>query len=331
MVLLKGKDIGIDFGTSRIRILTGKDEVFDEPSMALVDIVTRRSVATGEEAVTIKGKLPVEVIPVYPLKDGVIADLEVASDYVRTALRKIGYGKSIISPRAVAAVPVGITDIERQAMEDVLSSAGIRDVLLIESPVLAFLGAATHSYDHAMIVLDIGAEITQAAILFDGAVVRAKSINLGADDLDEAISDHLVAHENLLAARFDVTALREEILNFSGEGKEARIDGKSTRSTELRTATVRTKDLESAATEFLRQVIDMILRLIETAPPEMTKDLKEEGMLLVGGFAATPGLADILEERFRFPVVTVEDPAYTSIYGTRVILDDYAYYKKGME
>lgn len=328
MVLVKGKDIGIDFGTSKMRILTGKDEVFDEPSIALVDIVTRRSVATGEDAVAMKGKTSVEVIPVYPLKDGVIADLEVASEYVRGALRKIGYAKSIISPRAVAAIPVGITDIERQAMEDVLSGAGIRDVLLVESPVLSFLGAATHSYDHAMIVLDIGAEISQAAILFDGAVVRAKSINLGADDLDEAISDHLVAHENLLAARSDVTALREEILNFSGEEKEARIEGKSTRSAELRVATVRTQDLLPTVSQFLRQIIQMLLWLIETAPPEMTRDILEEGMLLVGGFAKTPGLLDIFEQRFRFPVTTVEEPAYASLYGTRVILDDYAHYKK---
>ena len=331
MALFKGKNIGIDFGTSRIRILTGDDEIFDEPSIALVDIVTRRSVAIGQEANEQKGKLPVEVIPVYPLQDGVIADLEVASDYVRGALRKAGYGKSLISPRAVAAIPVDITDIERQAMEEVLSGAGIRDVLLIESPVLAFLGAATHSYDRAMIVLDIGAEISQAAILYDGAVVRAKSINLGADDLDEAISDLLLARENLLAAREDVTALRETILNFTEEAKEASIRGKSTRSAELRTATIRTQDLLPTVSQFLRQMIQMLLRLIETAPPEMARDLIEAGMLLVGGFAKTPGLTDILEQRFRFPVVTIEEPAYASIYGTRVILDDYAYYKKGGE
>lgn len=331
MVFLKGKDLGIDFGTSRLRILTAEDQILDEPSITLVDIVTRRSVYVGEEALERKGKTHVEVIPVHPMKDGVVADLEVASDFVRGALRKIGYGKSLISPRAVAAVPVDITDIERQAMEDVLSSAGIRDVLLIESPLLAFLGASTHNYDHAMIVLDIGSEISQAAILMDGDVVRAKSINIGAADLDEAISDMFLTHDNLLAARADVTALREEILNFTGEEKESSIRGKSTRTAEFCSTTAHTQDLKQVALGFLKQLVQMVMHLIETTPPEMTKDLSQEGMLLVGGFAKTPGILEILENHFGFPVVTIDEPQYASIYGTRVILDEYTYYKKGME
>jgi Actin-like ATPase involved in cell morphogenesis len=131
------RDMAIDLGTANTLVyVKGEGVVLNEPSVvALSEISGKKQVlAVGDEAKRMLGKTPGKIRAIRPLKDGVIADFEVAEQMIKHFIRKIHNRKSFSNPQVIVCVPSGATNVERRAIRESADAAGARRVYIIEEP-----------------------------------------------------------------------------------------------------------------------------------------------------------------------------------------------------
>ncbi|HKO09490.1 MAG TPA: rod shape-determining protein, partial [Alphaproteobacteria bacterium] len=208
-------DMAIDLGTANTLVyVKGQGIVLNEPSVvAIAEVKGKKHVlAVGDAAKMMLGRTPGNITAIRPLRDGVIADFEVAEEMIKHFIRKVHNRHRFASPQVIVCVPSGSTAVERRAIQESAEAAGARRVYLIEEPMAAAIGAGLPVTEPTgSMVVDIGGGTTEVAVLSLGGIVYSRSVRVGGDKMDEAIIAYIRRHQNLLIGEASAERIKKEI------------------------------------------------------------------------------------------------------------------------
>ncbi len=326
MLKFLSNDIGIDLGTANTLVFAkDKGIVLREPSVVAVQRSNRKVCAVGAEAKKMLGRTPGNIEAIRPMKDGVIADFETTEAMLRYFIGKVHKNMKIVPPRVVIAVPSGITEVERRAVKESAINAGARDVILIEEPMAAAIGVGLPIDEPiANMIIDIGGGTTEVAIISLAGMVFTKSIRVGGDELDVAITNYMKKAYNLLIGE----RMAEEIKVTIGsahalqEEKSMDVKGRDSVAGLPKTIHITSQEIREALLETLQSVVETVREALERCPPELSADLVDRGMILAGGGALIQGLDKFISDQTGLPVLVAEDPLTAVARGTGKILQD---------
>lgn len=323
-------DLAIDLGTANTLVyVKGRGIVLNEPSVVAVsEVKGRRSVvAVGDEAKQMLGRTPGNIVAIRPLRDGVIADFDVAEDMIKHFIRKVHNRRSFASPLVIVCVPSGSTAVERRAIQESAESAGARKVYLIEEPMAAAIGAGLPVMEPTgSMVVDIGGGTTEVAVLSLGGIVYSRSIRVGGDKMDEAIIAYIRRNHNLLVGESSSERIKKEIGSAcppeDGEGRLMEIKGRDLMNGVPKELLISERQIAESLAEPVSAIIDAVKNALENTAPELAADIVDKGIVLTGGGALLGNLAFVLRHATGLPVSVAEDPLTCVALGTGKCLED---------
>lgn len=341
-------DVGIDLGTANTLVhVRSKGIVIREPSIVARHKKTKEIIAIGSEAKKMLGKTPATIETVRPLRGGVIADFDATEAMIRHYIRQVHevdkvLPLSFIHPKVVVGIPSSVTEVERRAVWEAALSAGAREAYLIEEPMAAAIGAGLSVFQPTgMMVVDIGGGTTEIAVISLGGIVVSRSLKYAGDDMDQAILHYVRLRNGLLLGEKTAEDIKMKIGSaYETVSRKAHITtSKSQKGDEEKEKMiiVRGRDIETGLPKSLRlseadvrealapilsQIIEGIADVLEEAPPELTSDILEHGILLTGGGANLVGLDKLIMDRTHIPVIIADDCLTTVVRGTAKVLED---------
>ncbi len=311
-------DIGIDLGTANTLIyIKNQGIVLREPSV--VAIKGDHVKAVGEEAKRMVGRTPDSVVAIRPLKEGVIADFEVAEQMISYFIKKASQKRRLRGPRILIAHPSGITEVERRAIEDSAMKAGASRVQLIEEPMAAAIGVGLPiSEPVGNMIVDIGGGTTEVAIISLSGIVYSQSEKCGGDALDDTIIRHMQAAHNLLIGPRTAEDIKTNIGSAHPLQQELTMDVKGRdRGTGLpKTVTINSQEIRESLQDKLDIIVNAVRQTLDHCPPELASDLYDRGITVAGGGALLRGLSNLLHEETGLPIFIADDPLGAVAEGT---------------
>ena len=323
-------DMAIDLGTANTLVYV-KDRgiVLNEPSVvAIAETKGKKQVlAVGEEAKQMLGRTPSNISAIRPLRDGVIADFEVAEEMIKYFIRKVHNRRSFASPLVIICVPSGSTAVERRAIQDSAETAGARRVWLIEEPMAAAIGAGLPVTDPTgSMVVDIGGGTTEVAVLSLGGIVYCKGVRIGGNKMDEAIIGYIRRNHNLLVGESSAERIKEEIGSAcppeSGEGATIEIKGRDLMNGVPKELLISERQIAESLAEPVSAIIDAVKVALEHTEPELAADIVDKGIVLTGGGALLGNIDYVLRHATGLPVSIADDPMSCVVLGTGRALEE---------
>lgn len=300
-----GTDIAIDLGTSAVKIyLDGKGIILNEPAIVAVNVETDEVVATGTEAYAMVGRTSDKINVCHPLCNGVISNFDLAQYLISTYLKKIGSSK-VFMPRVVVSVPCQITEVEKRAVVDAISAAGVRKICLIEEPVAAALGAGVDiSNPHGTLVVDIGGGTTDMAVVSLSGIAISRSVKIAGNIFDEAIIKYIRKKYNLIIGQRMAEDAKKAIgcVYPRKDLAKHRVKGRNAMTGLPQWADISCDEMLEALIEPAMQIVRMIQEMLEKTPPELMGDVYTDGILLTGGSAQLFGLDMLISKKAKMPV-----------------------------
>lgn len=320
--------MGIDLGTANTLVFVkDKGIVINEPSVVAVNTRSDQIVAVGNDARKMIGKTPQHIIATRPLVDGVISDFEVAEKMLKYFIDRVHRESSALAPRprVVIGIPLDVTEVERKAVEDAALSAGAREVLLIEEPMAAALGARLPVRDATgHLVIDIGGGTTEIAVISLGGVVMSRSMRVAGDEITDAIIQYARDHFNLLLGERSAEDIKHKLGSAVPLDKplEMKMRGRDLMTGLPREVVISDAQVREAIQKILKLMVENVKMTIESTPPELVADIYERGIIMSGGGALLRGLDKLLHQELNVPVQVVDDPLTAVVRGTGVVLED---------
>ncbi|SVA01589.1 uncharacterized protein METZ01_LOCUS54443, partial [marine metagenome] len=327
---LFSKDMAIDLGTANTLVyVKGEGVVLNEPSVvAKIENQGHTQVlAVGDEAKRMLGRTPGRIEAIRPLKDGVIADFEVAEQMIKHFIKKVHKGRALTNPQIVICVPSGATNVERRAIRESADAAGARRVFIIEEPVAAAIGANLPvSEPTGSMIVDIGGGTTEVAVLSLGGVVLSTSIRVAGDKFDSAILEYMRSTHKLAIGEATAERMKKEIGSAcppdDGEGESMHVKGRDLITGLPKEISISQRQIAEALAEPVAQVIDTIKKALEQTPAELAADIVERGIMLTGGGCLLGNLDKVLRRATSLPVSIAEDPLLCVVMGTGRALEE---------
>ncbi len=305
------KQIGIDLGTSNTTICRDKKIVLRAPSVVSIDRVTHEVIASGLTAKRMIGKTPGNILALRPLKDGVITDLEVTSLMLHDFFTRLDMVSVFNRPSALVCIPYGVTEVERRAVEDATFEAGAKNVGLIDEPIAAAVGAGIQvSKASGAMLIDLGGGVSEAAVISLGGVVQSNSLRTAGDEMDLAIVNYLKQNRNVLIGEISAEILKKK-LGTAVPGIDrgsAPVCGRDLRTGLATTIEVTTEEIRTAIRDPLSEIFSMVKMTLETTPPELSADIFDLGITMVGGGSLLPGIDQAIHERTGIRVTVAKRP-----------------------
>ena len=319
-------DVAIDLGTANTLIyIRGRGIVLNEPSIVAVHRSTREVLATGYQALQMHERTHKEIETIRPLKDGVIADFEVAEQLIRGLTRKVQKSWIATIRRMVVCVPSGITEVEKRAVRDSAEHAGARQVYLIDEPMAAAIGIGLNVAEPVgNMIVDVGGGTTEIAVIALNGIVIDESIRVGGDEIDAAIVQYFKRNHNLLIGFRTAERIKREVgsaIELDPE-LELSVKGRDLVSGIPKVRTISSEDVREALRDSISQIVSAVIRCLERTPPELGADVLERGIMLTGGGALLKGLDTLIRNRVELPVYIAEDPLTAVVRGTGSVLED---------
>ena len=319
-------DVAIDLGTANTLIyIRGRGIVLNEPSIVAVHRSTREVLATGYQALQMHERTHKEIETIRPLKDGVIADFEVAEQLIRGLIRKVQKSWMTTIRRMVVCVPSGITEVEKRAVRDSAEHAGSRQVYLIDEPMAAAIGIGLNVAEPVgNMIVDIGGGTTEIAVIALNGIVIDESIRVGGDEIDAAIVQYFKRNHNLLIGFRTAERIKREVgsaIDLDPE-LELSVKGRDLVSGIPKVRTISSEDVREALRDNISQIVSAVIRCLERTPPELGADVLERGIMLTGGGALLKGIDTLIRNRVELPVYIAEDPLTAVVRGTGSVLED---------
>ena len=324
------KDLAIDLGTANTLIyVKGEGIVCNEPSVVAFRKDARdgrrRILAVGAEAKKMLGRTPGSIVVIRPLKDGVIADFEVAESMLRYFIQKTHNRRYLVRPRIVICAPSGVTAVEKRALREAAEAAGAREVYLIEEPMAAAIGAGFPITEPSgNMIVDIGGGTTEVAVISLAGVVFSRSVRMAGDKMDEAIIEHIRRKYNVLIGE-RTAELIKITLGSAYPGNEIQtmeIKGRDLVASVPKIVEISDEEIREALMEPVRQIVESVRIALERTPPELASDIVGKGIVLAGGGALLRNLDVLLREETGLPVTIVNDPLTAVVIGAGKALDE---------
>lgn len=322
-----GRDLAVDLGTATTQVhVRGRGVVVDEPSLVAVDTGTGRLVAAGTAAHEMLGRTPERVATLRPLSDGVITDPEVGEQMLRHFISRVRPSR-LVRPRAVVCVPSGVTAVERRALEDAAIRCGARAVYVLEEAMAAAIGAGLPVESaRASMVVDMGGGTTDVAVIALGGIVNARSVRVGGDEVDDAITRGVKeAHDLLVGERTceDIKVRAGSVWPLAEE-LSVRVRGRDLGTGLPRTIELGSEEVRRMIEPVTAQIIEVVRLVLDICPPELAGDLLDNGVVLTGGAALLRGWAERLRHELGIPVRLAERAEHAVIRGAGACVDDFS-------
>ncbi|MFM1921284.1 MAG: hypothetical protein RLZZ303_2918 [Candidatus Hydrogenedentota bacterium] len=311
--------MAIDLGTANTLVyVKGQGIVLSEPSVVAINKNTNEVRAVGNEAKNMIGRTPGNIVAIRPMKDGVIADFEVAQKMLSYFINKVHNNRRLAWPRVAIGVPSGITAVERRAVTESAMQAGAKKVYIIDEPMAAAIGAGLQTEEpQGCMIVDIGGGTTEVAVISLGGIVYAKSVRVAGDDMDQAIIQHLKRTYNLMIG--ERTA--EEIKIAIGSAYpikdevEMQVKGRDNVMGLPKIITITSEEVRDALREPVSAIVDAVRGTLDRTPPELSADIVDRGLVLAGGGALLRGLDRLLAKETGLHVTVAEDPLTAVVLG----------------
>ena len=323
-------DIGIDLGTAN-SLVYAKDRgvVLREPSVVAIQAGSKRVLAVGEEAKRMLGRTPGNIIAIRPMKSGVIADFDITEAMIAYFINKVcpkRFWSKYAKPRMVIAVPSGITEVEKRAVEDAAHAAGAGEVFLIEEPMAAAIGVGLPVSEPAgSMIVDIGGGTCEVAIISLAGIVHSYSArSAGGDAMDECIMKYIQREYNLLIGERMAEMIKIEIGSAFPTGQETRLEikGRDIVAGLPKTLTISSEEIRGALKEPVSQIVDAVRSTLDKCEPELAADLVDRGLVLSGGSSQLRGLDKLLAQQTGLPVTVADEPLLAVAEGTGVVMNE---------
>jgi len=323
-------DMAIDLGTANTLVyVKGRGIVLNEPSVvAIAEVKGRKQVlAVGDEAKMMLGRTPGNIHAIRPLRDGVIADFDVAEEMIKHFIRKVHNRRSFSAPQVIVCVPSGSTAVERRAIQESAESAGARKVFLIEEPMAAAIGAGLPVTEPTgSMVVDIGGGTTEVAVLSLGGIVYSRSVRVGGDKMDEAIIAYIRRSHNLLVGEGSAERIKKEIGSAcppeDGEGQVMEIKGRDLMNGVPKELVISERQIAESLAEPVGAIIEAVKVALEHTAPELAADIVDKGIVLTGGGALLGNLDFVLRHSTGLPVSIADDALSCVALGTGRCLEE---------
>jgi len=327
------QDMAIDLGTANTLVyVRGRGIVLNEPSVVAIETIAgRRTVkAVGNDARMMMGKTPGNVETIRPLRDGVIADIDVAEQMIKYFIGKVHTTRFPRFPEIVICVPSGSTSVEKRAIRDAANNAGASAVYLIEEPMAAAIGAGMPVTEPiGSMVVDIGGGTTEVAVLSLRGLAYTTSVRVGGDKMDEAIVSYVRRNHNLLIGEMTAERIKKSIgiarPPKDGVGLTMEIKGRDLMNGVPKEITINQAQIADALAEPVSAIVEGVRLALENTQPELAADIVDQGIVLTGGGALLNELADVLREATGLPVTVADDPLTCVALGTGRALEDPMY------
>ncbi len=328
------QNIAIDLGTANTLVyVQDRGIVLNEPSVVAIETINgiKRVKAVGDDAKMMMGKTPDNIEAIRPLRDGVIADIEVAEAMIKHFIQKVNGSKSLLRyPEIVICVPSGSTSVERRAIRDAASNAGASQVFLILEPMAAAIGADMPVTEPVgSMVVDIGGGTTEVAVLSLRGLAYTTSVRVGGDKMDEAIVSYVRRHHNLLIGEATAERIKKDYgiatAPADGIGETIHIKGRDLVNGVPKEITITQSNIAEALSEPIGAIVEGVRIALENTAPELAADIVDQGIVLTGGGALIRGLDEHLREETGLPVSVAEDPLSCVALGTGRAMEDPIY------
>ncbi len=323
-------DMAIDLGTANTLVyVKGRGIVLNEPSVvAIAEVRGRKQVlAVGDEAKMMVGRTPGNIEAIRPLRDGVIADFEIAEEMIKHFIRQVHNRRSFASPQIIICVPSGSTAVERRAIQESAESAGARRVFLIEEPMAAAIGAGLPVTEATgSLVVDVGGGTTEVAVLSLGGIVYCRSVRVGGDKMDEAIIAFIRRRHNLLIGESSAERIKNEIGSAcppaDGEGRVMEIKGRDLMNGVPKELIISERQVAESLAEPVGAIVETVKVALEHTAPELAADIMDKGIVLTGGGALLGNLDFVLRHATGLPVTIADEPLSCVVLGTGRVLEE---------
>ncbi|CAN1520627.1 MreB Actin-like ATPase involved in cell morphogenesis [Sphingomonadaceae bacterium] len=325
------QDMAIDLGTANTVVyVRGQGIVLNEPSVVAIETLNgiKRVKAVGDDAKLMMGKTPDSIEAIRPLRDGVIADIDVAEQMIKHFIHKVHGKRHMFSyPEIVICVPSGSTSVERRAIRDAASNAGASQVFLIEEPMAAAIGANMPVTEPiGSMVVDIGGGTTEVAILSLRGLAYTTSVRTGGDKMDEAIVSYVRRHHNLLIGEATAERIKKDFGTArppaDGIGETLHIKGRDLVNGVPKEISITQGQIAEALSEPIGTILEGVRVALENTAPELAADIVDQGIVLTGGGALMAGLDEFLRDETGLPVTVAEDPLTCVAIGTGRAMED---------
>lgn len=330
------KRLSIDLGTANSLVyLQGKGIVLNEPTVVAVSAIDHKVVAVGSEAKQMLGRTPENIIASRPMREGVIADYQITEAMLRYFLQKVCGRSFLFKPEVMIAIPAGCTQVEKRAVEDAALSAGSKIVYMIHEPLAAALGAGIPIAEPSgNMILDIGGGAAEAAVISLGGVVASKSIRVGGNKIDDAISNFVRKKYGLMIGETTAENLKIKISSAlkvsSKNNKKVELKGRDNIAGLPRKIEITTNEIVEAIHRPLNQIVNMVKSVLEEIPPELASDIIDKGIVMSGGTSLLWKFEKLLTKETGVPCYVIEEPMLAVVKGTGIALENLELYKRSI-
>ena len=329
---LFSSDLAIDLGTANTLVYAkGRGIVVSEPSIVAINKITNQVEAVGRQAKEMLGRTPGSIVAIRPLKDGVIANFEVAEKMLQHFIRQAHNGKTWVSPRVVIGIPSEITQVERRAVEDSAHRAKASEVYLVEEAVAAAIGAGLPITEPGgNMVVDIGGGTTDVAVISLSGIVYSSSLRVAGNEMDEAITQYIKRKYNLLIGERTAESIKIELGSAYplDEPLSREVRGRNLIEGIPKTITVTDDEIRDALADSVAAIVSAVRVALEKTPPELSADIYERGMVLTGGGALIKNLDKRIMIETGLPVSIADDPLSSVVLGAGQMLSDFELLKR---
>lgn len=313
------KELGIDLGTTYLRVAEGGQIILQEPTVAAIVVQEQKMVAWGQEAQDMLGRVPESLEVTCPLQNGVIADYEVTEYMLEALLRRVSGSLRIFRPTVMVTVPFGVTSVESRAVHEAILQAGSREAYLIQQPLAAAIGVDLPiGTPSGNMIICLGGGATQAAVLAMYGVVAAETLRAGGGALDEAIVNYVRKKYGLIIGPLTAEQVKIRIGAAVPQDEEQSMEimGQDQVSGLPRPATLTTGEVVEALREPLGDIIETARRVLEKTPPELVSDIIDRGISITGGGALLRGIEKLLTKELGVPSYRVDNPTTCTAEGS---------------